>query len=289
MNQGENMDLSIAVLSKPGGRAYNEDACGYWSVDQACCCVVSDGLGGYLGGQVASKLVVSTVLKQFASSPGVSRAKLSDFLVNANQALLEEKRLHPELAEMRATMVVLAFDFSDGIANWAHLGDTRLYRFRQGCLQTQTLDHSYLQNMVNLGQLDRSEIRTHPMRNLLLGALGSEAEYMPSIQSQPVTVETGDAYLLCTDGFWQYLQEGEMQAMLIQASSAEDWLNNMETTLLERVQAGNDNYSAIAVWLSASASRPGQDDGENAAMRVGQFEDMTLQGNNNWAEGTLPL
>jgi len=112
---------------------------------------------------------------------------------------------------------------------------------------------------------------------------------MPSIQSQPVPIQTGDAYLLCTDGFWQYLQESEMQAMLIQAISADEWLKSMETAMLARVQAGNDNYSAIAVWLSAGASRPQQEDADNAAIPVDLHAEKNLPGNDNWAEGTLPL
>jgi len=283
------MDLSIAVMSKPGGRAHNEDACGYWSADMACCCVVSDGLGGYLGGQVASKLVVSTVLKQFSGKPDNSQQFLADLLGNANQALIQEKQQNPALAEMRATAVILALDFSRGVSNWAHLGDTRLYCFRQCSVLSQTLDHSYLQNMVNLGHLEHSQIRSHPMRNLLLGALGSEEEFTPSIHCQPIPVQAGDAFLLCTDGFWQYVEEREMLETLAQAQSADNWLGIMEELLLTRAAEGNDNYSAIAVWLGSprtmsetTAEKP-EKPSETVRIEDGQ------SGAGDWASGTLPL
>lgn len=243
------MDLTIAVLSKPGGRQFNEDACGYWSSNTAFCFVVSDGLGGYHGGQIASQQVVGSVLKQFAAGPDISPRALSDLLVNANQALIESKRAEPILAEMRATAVILAIDFARGQANWAHLGDSRLYCFRRGGIACRTIDHSYLQNMVNLGHLDQAQLRNHPMGNLLLGALGGTEEFTPTIQEQPIAVADGDAFLLCTDGFWQIVEEADMLSTLSEANSVDDWLTAMEKLLLERAKPGHDNYSAIGVWL----------------------------------------
>lgn len=255
------MDLTIAVLSKQGGRQLNEDACGYWTSERACCCVVSDGLGGYQGGQIASQAVVSTILAEFSERPGISPDVLSNLLAHANQSLLEKKRGTPLLAEMRATVVLLAIDFTRGQTNWAHLGDSRLYVFRQGHILHRTVDHSYLQNMVTLGHLEESQLREHPMRNLLLGALGSTDEYTPSIQSTPRSVLNGDTFLLCTDGFWQMLDETDMARTLATAASVEDWLAAMETLLLMRVQAGHDNYSALAIWLR---SPPQRGDGADA-------------------------
>lgn len=283
------MHLSIAVLSKPGGRILNEDACGYWTTDNACCCVVSDGLGGYHGGQVAAQLVVSTMLQRFSGYPDISPEFLMDLLVSANQALLQEKSAHADLAEMRATAVILAIDFARGLGNWAHLGDTRLYCFRQGRIEFRTSDHSYLQNMVNLGHLDDSQLREHPMRNLLLGALGSTEEFTPTIQDQPVSVKNGDAFLICTDGFWQVLEDTEMLQALAQANSVEEWLSGMEALLLTRVLQGHDNYSAIAVWLRSpnAISDLAADSGGHPDAPGAKDDEFFMTP--AWATRTLPL
>lgn len=283
------VDLTIAVVSKPGGRPQNEDACGYWSSNTAFCFVVSDGLGGYHGGQIASQQVVSSVLKHFAGNPDISPRNLSDLLADANQALIERKRVEPMLAEMRATAVILAIDFARGQANWAHLGDSRLYCFRQGRIAFRTADHSYLQNMVNLGHLDRSELRNHPMGNLLLGALGGMEEFTPTIQEQAIALQAGDAFLLCTDGFWQAVNETEMLNGLAGASSVNEWLSTMETALLARVKQGHDNYSAIGIWLHSpevAALSRGRAAGTSGSSN-GQDDEPPLS--SAWATRTLPL
>ncbi|MBP6190069.1 MAG: protein phosphatase 2C domain-containing protein, partial [Azonexus sp.] len=78
------MQIEIAVLSKPGGRERNEDACGYWTSEDACCWVLSDGLGGHGGGDIASKLVVSTILHGFAAKPLVDGVNVTKLLDQAN-------------------------------------------------------------------------------------------------------------------------------------------------------------------------------------------------------------
>jgi serine/threonine protein phosphatase PrpC len=244
-------------------------------------------LGGYRGGQIASQRVVSTVLHRFSEHPGVSQEVLSELLNSANEALLKEKSSQPSLSEMRATVVVLSLDFARGLGNWAHLGDSRLYVFRRGGLLFRTLDHSYLQHMVNQGHLDSGQVRTHPMRNLLLGALGSLEEFTPTIQNHPEPLQAGDAFLLCTDGFWQALDETDMLRTLQQVGSAEEWLSVLEDLLLNRVEKGHDNYSALAVWLGPGLGQPAaisESEGD-----TGDPEDPDTSEAPDWANRTLPL
>jgi serine/threonine protein phosphatase PrpC len=241
--------MEIAVLSKPGGRTHNEDACGYWTSDGLCCWVVSDGAGGHGGGDVASKLVVGTVLREFAAAPQMSQGSLTDLLHKANNALLANQRNERRLMDMRATVAVLVLDRGSGSALWGHVGDSRIYCFRNGALFYQTRDHSVVQGLLDMGAGDPSWLRSHPQRNILLAALGSEDEFNPAIEERPLAVRDGDAFLLCSDGLWEYVEEPVMAQTLGECGSPREWLDAMEQELLRRCKSGHDNYSGLAIWL----------------------------------------
>jgi PPM family protein phosphatase len=121
--------------------------------------------------------------------------------------------------------------------------------FHEGRLQKQTSDHSVPQLLANAGEIDASDIRFHEDRNRLLRSIGSEDTFKPHLEQSPITLYSGDAFLLCTDGFWEYVFEAEMVEYLQQASSAATWLNTMELRLLARAPERNDNYSAIAITM----------------------------------------
>ena len=243
------MQLEILVLSKTGGRQVNEDACGFWSAPDACFCVLSDGLGGHYGGDVASKLVVRHTLDWFRETPECSALAVEAALRTANLAIMQEQRRDPQLASMRATAVVLAVDTANGMAIWGHLGDSRLYCFRQCRVITQTRDHSVVQNMVDAGYLQPQDLRTSPHRNKLFAALGDE-HCEPRIEPLKFPLQNGDVFLLCSDGLWEYVEEEDMERTLGEAVSVVDWLQALESLILARGRKGQDNYSAIAVWCS---------------------------------------
>ena len=245
------MRLEISVLSKPGGRPTNEDAYGFWSGGGACFCVISDGAGGQGGGDVASKLAVSTALAWFQASPVCTEESIAGAIAAANEAIIAEQRTDQRLANMRATSVVLAVDPAYRAAAWGHLGDSRLYYFRGRRVAAQTKDHSVVQNMVDAGYLKADALRASDRRSCLFAALGQTENFEPlfGVPANPLT--DGDAFLLCTDGFWEYVDERAMERALERALSAERWLRAMEAIVVERGGPEQDNYSALAVWCSA--------------------------------------
>jgi len=258
------MRLEISVLSKPGGRATNEDAFGFWAGSGVCFCVVCDGAGGQGGGDVASRLAVSTTLAWFQDEPQCSSGAIEAALDSANEAIMKHQETEKRLANMRATVVVLAVDSAHRRAAWGHLGDSRLYCFRERRIVTQTKDHSVVQNMVDAGYLKMEDLRTAKERSRLFAALGQKENFEPVVAHSNFTLAGGDAFLLCTDGFWEFIEEREMEGALTEVASAEDWLRRMERQVVERGGKGQDNYSALAVWCKEADAEQAEAPGESS-------------------------
>ena len=147
--------------------------------------------------------------------------------------------------EMKTTVVVLRIE--SGKAFWAHVGDSRLYYFDDGKLKSRTSDHSASQLAVLMGEITEEQIRFHSQRSRILRALGSSAA-QPELSAETDIDDGKAAFLLCSDGFWEYVYEREMEQTLSNAPTPEQWLRDMEEILKSRVKPWNDNYSAIAVF-----------------------------------------
>ena len=244
------MKLDIAVLSRRGGHARNEDACGYWTSDDYCCWVVSDGAGGHGGGDVASRTVVSNIVREFASGPSVTGEAIETLVRGANRAVLVKQKLQREFQEMRATVAVLLLDRTRECLLWGTIGDTRVYGFRNGVVQFQTRDHSVMQSMLSDGDYAAAALRQHPARSVLMHALGADQRLPCPVTHPPLFLRDGDAMLLCTDGLWAPVDESAMEQCLSTAANAEHWLALLEGEILRSGSSRLDNYSAIAIKVS---------------------------------------
>jgi PPM family protein phosphatase len=249
------MAVEIAALSSRGGRQINEDTCGWWTGRDLAFCVVSDGAGGHRGGEVASKLVVEETLGWLRSTHDCSIAGIEGAMRHAHECLVAEQRRDASVADMRATAVVLAIDSARHAVAWGHLGDSRLYCFRENRIAIRTRDHSMVQAMVDAGLLDAEEARRSPERNKLLNAMGHDSGFEPSVDGSAFALRSDDKFLLCTDGFWGLVEEAEMEDVLKACASAEDWLRVLESHVLARASGRHDNYSAVAVWCRAESTR----------------------------------
>ncbi|MBS0424885.1 MAG: serine/threonine-protein phosphatase [Proteobacteria bacterium] len=249
------MYLEIAKLSKIGKRKVNEDACDYWLTSNLACCVLSDGLGGHFGGDVASQLVVSSAHDRFHQQPECSARAIELLLDTADDAIVRKQQKNKELKEMRATAVILIVDAANRRATWGHIGDSRLYCFRKGRIILQTRDHSISQSMVDAGYLRHEELRASPVRNQLYAALGNGDRSEAEILSAEFSIQDEDVFLMCSDGLWECVDEREMERMLNLAPSASGWLAALEKQVLLRGNQRQDNYSAIALWCKDSGDK----------------------------------
>jgi PPM family protein phosphatase len=238
-------EFETAYLSSAGGREDNEDCCDFRRDGQSGLWVLADGLGGHRGGEIASRLAVASALESFTADSRVTAELLTAHIERAHAAILERQRIDPDLSNMRTTIVMLLA--SDEAALWAHSGDSRLYWFRGGKVNAQTRDHSVPQRLADAGEIRAEQIRFHEDRSRLLRSLGARQESGAINGALSGKPEAGDAFLLASDGFWEYVTEPEMEEDLAASGDPEKWLALMEARLQQRAPADSDNYSALAV------------------------------------------
>ena len=233
-------------------RQSNEDCFGYWEPEddgQFLCkgrlAVVADGMGGYEGGQEASRLAVETLVAVYRDFGGDDPQQA---LVKALQAAHEQIRqysfAHPELWGMGTTCTAAAI-VHDALY-YAHVGDTRLYLIRGGQITRITRDHSYVGRLVEAGMISPEEAETHPQRNILTAALGTNADFIMDSRGQPEPLRPEDVLLICSDGLWGQVRDAEILEA-VENKSAEQ--AGRELIKLARERGGPDNITVSILRL----------------------------------------
>lgn len=234
--------ILYSSYSDIGGRSCNEDSVKIKDVGgDRVCAVLSDGLGGHGGGDVASKAAVETICGSWNGT--ATPASLTELAMGVHRQILS---LQTEACKMKSTLVILAIDGTR--IDYAHVGDSRLYHFVNGKIVFQTKDHSASQIAVLLGQITPDQIRFHEDRARIFRALGQDGDLV--VDAAEETLEPGKhVFLLCSDGFWEYVYENEMESELAKSSSPEEWIANMRKIHKTRIPSDNDNNTAAALWL----------------------------------------
>lgn len=251
--------VSIASRSEVGARSRNEDYLQHGDLGAGWYAVLSDGAGGHSDGAVAADLVVRMVVYELAAAQAGAEARadwpatLARVAQRANDALNERQVGLRGRQRMHATLVTLWIDRMQGRAAWVHVGDSRLYMLRRGRVASVTRDDSLLQSLVDAGYLDPAQLRSHPQRNQLLAAMGSEDAVDPHVGGEGIVVQDGDAFLLATDGWYGPIERGDIEDTLLGAASARDWLDRMARLVQSRAPPDQDNFSAVAVWIGDAA------------------------------------
>jgi PPM family protein phosphatase len=250
--------IEMASLSDVGcQRSNNEDATSYWEPKtddefqkKGRLAVVADGMGGYEGGQEASRLAVETIKDVYGqeSTDDPRDALLKGFHA-AHDRIREYAEAHPEFHGMGTTCTALALN--DLHLYFAHVGDSRLYLVRGENILRLTRDHSYVGRLVESGVLRSDEAERHPQRHILTAALGAGTEVAADSPTSPLTLENGDVLVLCTDGLWSLVQEPEILSIVRShdASAA-----CAQLVKLARERSGPDNITVQILRVSANGA-----------------------------------
>lgn len=261
--------LRIATCTDPGARGGNEDDLRHGSGPAGHYVVLADGAGGHSRGEEASYRAVESVARALADENApFTPAHLTGVVQRAHAELVREQQgaRRPE-HRMHTTLVVLWVDAVVEQVLWTHVGDSRLYRVRHGQGELLTQDDSVVQHMVRSGMLSEAQGRTHPQKNHLLAALGIEGEINPHTVVRPVELMEGDAFMLCSDGWWEGFEPTDFAAALHRSDTPEEWLADMGRQIATRAAPRQDNYTAAAVWIG----NPGE-------MTIARFEDTVPRG-----------
>jgi PPM family protein phosphatase len=220
--------VELASLSDVGcQRENNEDRYSYWEPAndlefpmKGRLAIVADGMGGYEGGQEASRIAVEAIEEAYANGGvGNPRSWLLEGFQAAHHRIQEYADKYPDLHGMGTTCTAMAL--LNHQLYYAHVGDSRLYMVRGSTISRLTHDHSYVSRLVENGVLRAEEAESHPQRHILTAALGAGVSITPDCPAQPVALEAGDVLLLCTDGLWGLLTESEIQSTVAGKTAAE--------------------------------------------------------------------
>ncbi len=217
--------------------------------------VVADGMGGHAGGDVASAIAIRGLAEldhDFGSAAAAQRA-LRDGFVEAQASIADLVAEHPELAGMGTTVSAIAV--LDDQVVVAHIGDSRVYRLRDGRLEQVTSDHTFVQRLVETGRITPEEAAHHPRRSVLMRVLG-DTDQEPEVDTDVLDTRPGDRWLLCSDGLSSYVGEADIRRGLSVGSSTATAANAL---LREALGAGApDNVTIVVVDVADGAGEPGE-------------------------------
>lgn len=237
------MRITAYSYTNKGGREHNEDSIRQRLEEDRGVFVVADGLGGHDCGEVASALAADAIAGGCDLDAAPDRERLLELLDTANSKVMEGQKMSGQ-EEMKTTAVTL--HLSRDKAAWAHIGDSRLYHFSRGQLAHITRDHSVTYMKYLGGEISSMDIYHDDDRSSLLRVLGREPCQAEAGQCE---VQPGDAFLLCTDGFWEFVYTEEVLIDLLKSRTPEEWAEHMLLRHIRRTPEGNDNFSLITVFV----------------------------------------
>lgn len=247
------MELTVGSRTDVGPRKMNQDHFGWWP--DLGLFVVADGMGGHNAGEVASHLAVETIhgfIEESAASPDITwpfgieiknsidANRLTTAVRLANRKIYSEGSKRPELNGM-GTTVVAALVSGDRI-NIVSVGDSRIYRFRQGSLERMTKDDTWLASVLGEKQAEDADPQ-HPLRHVLTSVVGTKDDVKPGAREE--RIESGDRFLLCSDGVHGRLDSAALASLLTEARSADDGAAKIVNEAITR--GTTDNATALVI------------------------------------------
>ena len=239
--------LSYYGMTDPGRcRENNEDAYLLEQKGRYVIAAVADGIGGYEGGEVASYLACKCISDYLGDSPekDLGEDVLKQAVIYANNVVVSQQH-NPGLSSMGCVLTAILFDMEQHLAYMCHVGDTRLYKYKDGVLTKLSRDHSLVGFQEDAGVLSEEEAMSHPRRNIITRFIGNSRLYWNTNYMMDLSfpIETGAQYLICSDGLYDMIASTEIMEVLAREGNQQQKVE----ALINRANlaGGKDNITVI--------------------------------------------
>ena len=241
--------MKVSAVSDRGKvRPSNQDSYLLEETDKGMLCILADGMGGYAGGEIASKMAVDLIFQGVAeATEEVNEETLLDILTRANDAIYRKSIVEPGLTGMGTTLCVALIMRERTIL--AHVGDSRIYLWHDKELRQLTKDHTLVAELIRSGEITAEQALTHPHRHILTRAFG--VEYNTQLDMETIQLNEGDRLLMCSDGLYMYVTDEEIRRLLVRRPSVKKVCDR----LLEKAMKGGgaDNITVLCVEKEGEA------------------------------------
>ena len=239
-------------LSEAGTKAANSDFFGYVLLDNYAIWAVADGFDEEEGAKIAAKIAVESAIEYFMLRPRFNYDVIKEMMDYANLKVKEKQQETQKYSLMHTSLLIIISNY-DSIL-YGNIGNTRFYHIRGGYIVSQSSDDTIAQLLVEEEALNISDVRFHRQRNDLLQAIGDFGKIKPNIIKKPVELLENDVFCLTTVGFWENINERDMENDLSRFENKKQWLNSLEKRILSSLRDNIENYTAAVVEVQMVAS-----------------------------------
>lgn len=239
-------------LSEAGTKAENNDYFGYVLLDNYAIWAVADGFDEEEGAKVAARIAVESAIEYFMLRPRFNYDVIKEMMDYANLKVKEKQEETQKYSLMHTSLLIIISNYNSIL--YGNIGNTRFYHIRGGYIVSQSRDDTIAQLLVDEEALNISDMRFHRQRNDLLQAIGDFGKIKPNIIKKPVELMEKDVFCLTTVGFWENIDEHDMENDLSRFEDKKQWLNSLEKRILASLRDNIENYTIAQVEVGAVAS-----------------------------------
>ena len=239
-------------LSEAGTKAENNDYFGYVLLDNYAIWAVADGFDEEEGAKVAARIAVESAIEYFMLCPRFNYDVIKEMVDYANLKIKEKQEETQKYSLMHTSLLIIISNYNSIL--YGNIGNTRFYHIRGGYIISQSRDDTIAQLLVDEEALNISDMRFHRQRNDLLQAIGDFGKIKPNIIKKPVELMEKDVFCLTTVGFWENIDEHDMENDLSRFANKKQWLNSLEKRILASLRDNIENYTIAQIEVQAVAS-----------------------------------
>jgi len=239
--------FTTVFFSEAGTKNKNNDYFGYIQLDNYAIWAVADGFDEEEGADVAARLAVESAIEYFMLHPEFSREIISEIMSYVNLKVREKQTETERYSLMHTSFLIVISNYNALL--YGNIGNTRFYHLRNGYVISQSSDDTVAQLLVEEEALNTGDLKYHRQRNDLLQAIGDYGEIKPNILKTPITLQEKDVFCLTTMGFWENIDEKEMEVELSRYDESKKWLVSLEKKVVATLRDDVENYTFAAVTI----------------------------------------